>query len=179
MVKNKAFDIHIFNLKDKVHEFSFPVKDEFWEEMGGEKFPNTKITADVQLDKRDNIIEALFHIHGSLELICDRSLNPFDHPIQIEERVVFKFGEEETTLDDDLFVITKNTQVINVAQLIYDFIGTAIPMKKLHPDFVEEDEEHNDWVYIDESQEDTQDDSEAVDPRWKALEKLKNSNKEQ
>ena len=34
---------------------------------------------------------------------------------------------------DDLLQITTDTQNINVAQHLFDYIGLAVPMKKLHP----------------------------------------------
>jgi uncharacterized metal-binding protein YceD (DUF177 family) len=72
-----------------------------------------------------------------------------------------------------------------VAQLIYEFILLALPLKKIHPDYRNElDEEDNEleggFVYIDEastedSTEETEEEStRPVDPRWEKLGKLKN-----
>jgi uncharacterized metal-binding protein YceD (DUF177 family) len=80
--------------------------------------------------------------------------------------------------------IVPETQYINVAQHLYDYIGLAIPMKKLHPRFVEEDQEREDdpeaeglLIYStgSEGEEDEDDDDEdgPLDPRFAALKKLK------
>jgi len=63
--------------------------------------------------------------------------------------------------------------VINVGHFIYETIALQIPLKKLHPDEIEEDEEHNDYVYIDDAEEEIEQDEENIDPRWAALKNLK------
>jgi uncharacterized metal-binding protein YceD (DUF177 family) len=87
-------------------------------------------------------------------------------------------------LDVNVLQIVPETQYLNIAQHLYDYIGLAIPMKKLHPRFVEEDqarEEEADTegllIYstgseADENEDDDDEDG-PVDPRFAALKKLK------
>jgi uncharacterized metal-binding protein YceD (DUF177 family) len=92
-----------------------------------------------------------------------------------------KFGPENKELDEDLWEITPETQQINVAQHLYDFIALSLPMKKLHPRFLEElDEEDDSDILIYSSRQAAQeeggdedgDDDEDIDPRWDALKNL-------
>ena len=108
-------------------------------------------------------------IEGSIELTCDRSLELFDHPIHITKEIIFKYGDEEKELSEDVFVILKSEQEINITSFLYELIMLEVPMKRLHPKFQDESDE-DEMVYEsnnDNSQED------AVDPRWEALKKLK------
>ncbi|HRX00449.1 MAG TPA: YceD family protein, partial [Cyclobacteriaceae bacterium] len=59
-----------------------------------------------------------------------------------------------------------------LGQLVYEFIGLAIPMKKLHPRFQEEDEtEEGKMVYSSSTDEEQKE--EEVNPMWDKLKKLK------
>lgn len=123
------------------------------------------------------MIQMNFKVKGIVELACDRSLDLFDQPISFESRMIFKFGDEEKELSEDVMVILKDTQTINIADLLFEFIGLEIPMKKLHPRFQEEEEEfegEGTMVYTStEDDSESQEQEEEVDPRWAALKDLK------
>ena len=93
-----------------------------------------QLTATVQVNKTANHLQLLFNITGHVVLQCDRTLAPFDYPIQLAQEVNFQLGPENKELDVDLYMITPNTTTINIAQHLYDFISLAVPMKKIHPD---------------------------------------------
>jgi uncharacterized metal-binding protein YceD (DUF177 family) len=120
-----------------------------------------------------------FHIIGSVELICDRTLEPFDFPLDIEQKLILKYGEADEELTDEIEIISRNTQQINVAQYIYEFIGLAIPMKKLHPTLALADYQENEegiLVYSSETsgpEDEKESSTEATDPRFDILKKLK------
>lgn len=138
-----------------------------------------KLIADVSLQKSDSMIQMIFKVEGTIELTCDRSLDLFDQPISFENTMIFKFGDEEKELSEDVMVILNDTQTINIADLLFEFIGLQVPMKKLHPRFQEDesdDEEEGIIVYsstLEDSNTEEQQE-EDVDPRWAALKKLKN-----
>jgi uncharacterized metal-binding protein YceD (DUF177 family) len=122
-------------------------------------------------------------VKGSVELICDRSLEEFDFPIDTENRILFKFGDHNEEVSDEIIIIDRNTQRLNVAQHIYDFISLAIPMKKIHPRFQEDTEDEEDdetevkLIYSSaEIEEEFKDEKEDIDPRWELLKNLKNNN---
>ena len=145
-------------------------------------FSTGKLTADVSLQKSESIIQMIFKVEGTIELTCDRSLDLFDQPISFENTMIYKFGEEEKELSEDVMIILNDTQTINIADLLFEFIGLQVPMKKLHPRFQEEDDDDDQeegvMVYsstVDDSKTEEQQE-EDVDPRcrWAALKKLKN-----
>jgi uncharacterized metal-binding protein YceD (DUF177 family) len=115
-------------------------------------------------------------------------LEPFWFPVNISETLYVKYGEEEQELDDDLLVITPTTQKINLAQFIYEIIGSSLPMKRVHPDFKnaldesDDDSEEGMVVYTSQSAEAAEEledekieESEESDPRWEALKKFRNN----
>ncbi|MBK6263754.1 DUF177 domain-containing protein [Marivirga sp. S37H4] len=176
MEKLKEFDIQIYKLSNKLHEYEYPISDAFFSQFEGEIVESGKLLVRITLDKRENMIEASVDFNGFLNLICDRSLKPFEKPVDIKKKVLFKYGEEEAELEEDVFVITKNTQTINLAHFIYETVALEVPLKKIHPDEVVEDEDTDEYIYIDDSLESEDEEKEDIDPRWAALKNLKNKN---
>jgi len=182
-VKNLAhFDIDIYKLANKQHSFQYHIGKSFFEHFENSPLERADLNVEVTLDKQDNLITALYDIQGTVELECDRSLEKFDHPVAIRERIIYQYGEEEQELDDDIVIITNNTQSINVAQYLYEFVNLSVPMRKLHPKYAEEENPLVDGEIIFSSSSDPQAEAreeekdEPVDPRWNALKNLKNSN---
>lgn len=182
----KTFDIDILRLKDGEHVFSFEIGKNFLNQFQDNKIVSDgNLEAKITLNKQTNVIEALYEINGTVKLTCDRSLEVFDHPLDIKEKILYKYGQEEKEINEEIYTITRDTPRINVAQLIYEFILLAIPAKKIHPDYLEEmDEEDFDeegkLVYIDKGEDDTDpengdasDDGKPINPMWEILRNLK------
>ena len=98
-----------------------------------------KLATTVKVDRKPGNIRLLFSIVGAVALVCDRSLEAFDYPIHIEKKVNFKLGHENKELAAELYLLEQRTTTINIAQHIYDFVSLEVPMKKLHPRFLNDD----------------------------------------
>jgi uncharacterized protein len=175
------FNIEVFKLSNNKHEYDFEVDSNFFKQFENSLVEEGKIHVHLFLDKRETLIEAIFNFSGSIELTCDRSLDLFDYPIDLDGKLIYKYGEEEMEVDDEIVIITKNTQRINVAQFIYETISLSIPYKKLHPKFAEDDDDENSTgsiIYQDEISDDTtekEQENDNIDPRWEILKNLKNN----
>ena len=170
MVRRGDYKIDIFKLSNSSHHYDFDFDDSFFslfEEALVQK-GNGKI--DLELLKSDSFIELKFEIAGKVELVCDRSLEPFWYELKLNNKLLLKFGEDWEEISDEILMMPRGEQTINVAQYIYEFIGVAIPMKKLHPKFDNEDE-YDDVIYS--SEDSNEDTNTTIDPRWKKLKDLK------
>lgn len=181
MKKLRDYEIGIAKLANKEHLYEFELDDSFFDLFGKELILGGNLVAHVKLDKTEALLTFELAIKGHVRLVCDRSLDEFDYPIETEGAFRIKYGDENAELDDDLWQITANTQSVNIAQHLYDYIGLAVPMKKLHPRFVSEDEEEEDddkdiLIYSSrikaDEDEGNDDDDDEVDPRWDALRNL-------
>ncbi|MBW3466221.1 YceD family protein [Arthrospiribacter ruber] len=183
----RTYDIDIIKLKEGKHTFEFNVGDEFFRFYEADDWVNgADLTVNVHLNKTASLMEASFEINGTIGLTCDRSLEEFDYTLTHEELMIYKYGPMEQEISEDVQMITRDTSSINVAQLIYEFILLAIPAKKIHPDYMDDEdedefgEEEGTVVYVsDENQDKDSDsseqagDSKPADPRWEILNKLK------
>lgn len=165
------FGINIIGLGLKAHTFEFHLDDKFFEEFGKELVTGGEFDAKVVLDKHETFIDADFVISGFARLVCDRSLEQFDHPLTIRKKVMFKYGEEAGELSDEIVIIPRDLPTLELGQLMYEFIAVEIPMKKLHPRFRDEDKNDDSpgKIVYQSNKEDDQD----TDPRWDKLKKLK------
>jgi uncharacterized metal-binding protein YceD (DUF177 family) len=169
------YSVNIIGLTNKAHSFDYQFNDEFFVRYSQDLVTGGDFKATVLLDKSETFINAEFKIKGHAALICDRSLDPFEFPIRINRKVVFKYGEEEKELGDDIYTITHDTHNLDLGQLMYEFIALEIPIRKLHPRFKNEeesdDENEEGKVIYTSSTEKEEDDK--MDPRWEQLKKLK------
>lgn len=184
MKDKRSFGIEILKLENGRNHFEFDIESSFFEDFKDSFLEKGKLKASLTLDNSETMIQANFVINGYVELICDRSLENFDYQISINENLIFKFGDEFSELTEEILTIPRNLQTLNVAQYIYEFIGLAVPMKKLHPRFIEDEDKNPDLegilIYTTKSGKDEEDsDTEStkdIDPRWDILNKLKKNN---
>ena len=163
-----VFDIDFYKLADGIYEFEFEFSSSLFDLFEDSIIKNGAGSIEVDLHKTASMITLNFRISGEVELICDRSLDLFMYPIEVENEVRLKYGDHWEELSEDLILIPTNTQKLDVGQFVYEFITLAIPMKKLHPRFNDEEE----YFYEVPSSTDESSD-ESVDPRWNELKKLK------
>ena len=166
----REYDIEIFRLSNKLHEFRYEFDDRFFENFDNSLISKGNGTVELAINKTTTLMELNFRLKGTIELICDRSLEPFDFEINSERDLIIKFGDVDEELSDEISMIHWDTQRINVAQYIYEFIGLEIPMKKLHPRF-EDEGDQDEMIYQSEENKTNEED---IDPRWEALKGLKN-----
>ena len=163
------YKIEIFGLKNGTHDFEFSFDQALFEAFEHSLLRKGKGTCKVEMNKTDSMITLHFEVQGTLELECDRSLELFDHPIQTTKELIYKYGDEEQELSEDVYVITKGTQELNIASFLFEIIHLEIPMKKVHPKYQDSDES-DEMIFSSEKEEQKED---RVDPRWEALKKLK------
>jgi uncharacterized metal-binding protein YceD (DUF177 family) len=173
MDKFRNYEVEFSGLKNGKHEFRFEIDKEFFQHFDTEQeFTDPKIVADVLMEKHTTFLEFWITTSGTVNLVCDITNEPFDHPIANTIRVMVNFGEEYDDSEEDVITIPSSDHAFNVAQLIYEDVMLSIPMKKISPNISEEDlknlEKYSPKDEIEEEPE--------GDPRWDALKKLRDKN---
>jgi uncharacterized protein len=160
------YSIHIQGLSYTIHHFHYDFGDAFFKQYGEGILSRGSFHADIALDKRETFIEATFQIKGNARLVCDRSLDEYDQPMNITRKIIFKFGDENKEISEDVLMIHRHTDTLKLGQYLFEFIGLEVPIKKLHPRFRDTEEDEG-IVY-------TSGEKRGLDPRWDVLKKLKN-----
>jgi len=178
------YNIDIYGLEDKQYAYEMESGDAFFQELDQDLIESGHFRTDIVLNKSATMIQLNFHTIGSVTLTCDRSLEPFEEAIDLNDRIILKFGDHNEELTEEIEIISRNTNRINVARYIFDFIALSLPVKKIHPDLRDEedeidpfDEQEGILVYSSEDvAEEAEEETEKIDPRWEALKKLKGEN---
>jgi uncharacterized metal-binding protein YceD (DUF177 family) len=177
----RAYDINIAGLENKRYEFDFSAGKAFFQTLEQQLIGDGTIQTHLTLDKSETMIRLDFQIKGTVEQICDRSLDSYNETVDTHQTLYLKFSDRNEELTDEIELIERNTHAINVARYIFDYIALALPMKRLHPRFRDEDEadEESEGKLIYSSgpanADKADDETPAVDPRWEALRKLSNN----
>ncbi len=177
------YNLDIARLKNQEYQYQYQINQNFFQLFENSPVQTGDLKVILSLRKSETMIELQFDIEGLIQLICDRSLEKFNHPVSLEDKLILKFGDHNEIVTEELEIISKHTVQINLAQYIYEFIGLSVPMKKLHPKFQQteealdsEEEEESTFIYNSETgyQENSEDHEEKPsDPRWQALKKFK------
>jgi uncharacterized metal-binding protein YceD (DUF177 family) len=164
------YDIDIFGLPNKTHEYEFESGDAFFQELEQELIESGSFRAKLSLNKSETMIIVDFVIDGNVNLICDRSLEIFAEPINLKDRLIYKYGDHNEVLTDEIEVIRQGTAKLSLAAHVFEFIALSLPMKKLLPRFRNDDSEAEEILVYSSSQ---TEEPETIDPRWAGLNKLK------
>ena len=163
------FNIDIGKLAVGQYDYTFKINNTFFELFDYSLVDHGDLKVKLQLEKKTSFITLNYEIEGVVELVCDRSLDKYDHQINTQNKIILKYGDEEKELTEEIEVIPFNTQKIDVSRHIYEFISVSVPMKKLHPRYLNETPE--DQIIYSSSNDEEEDHN--LDPRWSELKKLK------
>ena len=134
MNSQSFYSIAFKGLSQGKHIFEYEIDDKFFAEFGGGVVEEGKVKVRITLEKQSSLMILWFDVEGTVHVQCDRCLEMYDQPIKGLERIFVKFGEKDYIEGDEVIWVSTNDYQLNVAQLIYEFIGLAIPIKRVHPD---------------------------------------------
>lgn len=174
MEKFRNYNISFSGLKNGKHQFEFPISQAFFNLFETEnEFSNAEIVSNVFLEKHSTFLDFKVQINGKIDLICDISNEEFSYPIENEIKVLVKFGDTYDDSNEEVITIPHNDSEFNIAQLIYEAVILSIPMKKLSPNIIENEEYQ---ILLDQfspkNNEEIEENTE-IDPRWAVLQQLK------
>lgn len=169
----KTYSIPFTGLKLGKHDFDYVVGSEFFKEFEYSLIKKANLQCHVVLDKQETMIILDFHIHGTVEVTCDRCLSEYNQPVDIHEQQVAKFSEEEVDENEEIITLSKNDVEIDIAGLIYEYITVSVP-------FIAACSNEGNGRDCDKDMLDRltklsggDEQEKSVDPRWDALKKLK------
>jgi uncharacterized metal-binding protein YceD (DUF177 family) len=173
----KQFSIPFTGLKIGKHEFEFDLDNSFFDAFEYSLIKKGDLKATVELDKQETMLILHIQILGTVKLDCDKCLAEFNAPIEIKERQIVKFAEDESESDDlEIIVLNKKESSIDVAGILYEFISVAVPFIKVCEENGEGQQCDQEMITRLESLSPgttATEEKDNEDPRWAALKKLK------
>jgi len=133
MVKIDFFDIEVSNRKNGTYKFSYVLEDDFFKLFENSLIEHGVLEVALELVKKNKILKFIYTIKGEIELVCDRCLGTFMHPVDIKNIQYVKIGEEYKEVDERTIIIPSTWEKVNVAQWLYEDAALTIPYRKVHP----------------------------------------------
>ena len=174
----RRYSLNVARLKPGKHEEVFEVDDDFFAHFENSLIEQGQVSIRLQMEKYATHLDVTFWLTGEITLACDRCGNPYPHPLDSQERIIFAFDPEMDFEGYEVMYVAADEPQLVLTQEFYDFINLAIPMRKVPPADVHLcppevlrllglDTEGNPL------EDDSPEDDSPIDPRWAALKKLK------
>lgn len=184
MAKKSEYLIGFTGLTDGRHEFTFEIRKSFFEQLEYSEINDAELNVRMVLEKKPTIMTASFEIEGKVNVMCDRCTDNFDMTISGKSDLIYKFGDEDMD-DENVVTVYSNETEINITKPIYEFTVLLLPARRVHPDGKCNQEmlqNIDKYLMVEEKTtrsaiSEPEENNEEADPRWAALQKLKNNNK--
>lgn len=168
--------IRISELSEKGETFEFQLEDSFFNHFVSGDWSGGKVLASVVALKRPDGISLEFHLKGELAVTCDLCLDQFPLPVDMHQRLFIKYGNSREELDDDIIVISRDENLFDLSNLLYEYLVLSMPVKKTHPKDRKGDSGCNLEMISKLQKHLVADDHKGTDPRWDDLKKLLDKN---
>lgn len=157
-----------------IHNLKFDVDSSFLGAFESSHLTNGQFEILVELEKKHDSSVLVFDVKGYTKTQCDRCMEDINLPLLGRYTMHIKMSEEGESNDEILYVHPE-TSVINLAQLIYEYILLSMPITKVYDCENDEDPPCNDEV-LDRLEYDLDIDDEQNDPHggsiWDSLKGL-------
>lgn len=134
------FIVPLNGLKQGRTSFRRSIGKEFFERFRNSEILNAGLDVIVDVVKSGDFIGVDGAIDGDVTVACDRCLEDLLIPTKTGFRLSLKFGPEPS---DGVFTEENGREVIylpesegeyDLAQVVYDYICTSLPVQRVHPD---------------------------------------------
>lgn len=170
----REFEIAYVGLKLGVHKFEFDIDAAFFNHFEESLISDCDVKVRLEFEKKETFFIANFFIDGTVKVECDRCLIPFDKNIFGDYTCYIKFAEDPKAIADepDVMYISRDQTVIDLSQLVYEYVNLCLPIQKLGCNKPGEEPQCNKEVlkYLTP---DSKKETGEEDPRWAALKNLK------
>ena len=171
MKKFVKFEIPFAGLTPGTHFYQYEIDRNFFEKFEESFLKEGNIVVKMELLKQPKVCTLDFEIKGTLKVECDRCLEFFDQAIDTQEQLLLKFSEDPRE-EDEIIYLPLGAESFNVAQVIYEFVSLALPIRNVH----HEDDKGipgcnpETLKYLNGNEKDDDDDND--NPLWDALQKF-------
>ena len=172
MCSLEQFKIDLKALTMDVTPLEWELDDRFFQQLEGAQLQRGSLHVSGSIRKAVGFFELVLHSEGTVEVTCDRCLEPMMQPVEADQRLIVKLGTTYTD-DDEVLTVDENKPVLDTAWLIYEAVALAVPIRHVHQPGdcnVTMSEKLQQLSAARSSDADAED---TIDPRWQALLKVK------
>jgi uncharacterized metal-binding protein YceD (DUF177 family) len=156
-----------------------PKQDEFTvDKLLFDQFENSlvsdgKVDVKLKMHRYATHLDVRFFFDGKVKVPCDRCMEPYLQPIQNEARIIYAFDPEMNFEGYEVMHVNEGETRLSLAQEFYDFITLALPLRLIPEETIHQCAPEVLKYLSDKVDAPSENEEEAIDPRWEALKKLK------
>ncbi len=131
----RQFQLPIRGLSEGTREYSFEVDDAFFRAFEASPIPGGRLQARLVFDKQPRLFVLDVVFSGTVRTECDRCLAAIDLPVSGDNRLFIKLSNSVDTSeeeDTDIVVLPPETEMLDVAQYLYEYIVLSLPLIKTY-----------------------------------------------
>jgi uncharacterized protein len=174
--KKPEYVVRFSELKEDTETYEFILEDSFFQAFSSSEWEGGRVRAIVKATKRTDGITLGFKMNGKVMVVCDRCLEMFSLPVETLQQLFIKYGEEAAELDDDVVLVPKEMNQIDLSGFFYDYLVVSIPVRRVHPDKENGESGCNQEMIEKLNKHIITEDAGKTDPRWDELKKLMDKN---
>jgi uncharacterized metal-binding protein YceD (DUF177 family) len=133
MTQADKYTIQFANLSTGKQEFTFKVKDSFFEQFENSEIRKGSFTVQIELQKQTTMLLLGFKIKGKAVVECDRCGDEFPLSVTGEQHLIVKVGGEDMDDNDEIVSVPSSSNEMDVSQFIYEYIILSLPLRRTHP----------------------------------------------
>ena len=175
MAKLKDLVIPFSGMNEGSYDFNMELHDSFFESLEFSEIKKGDIKVQVQMERRQHMLNIDITIHGDVEMECDRCGNMFRQPIETERTMIVNLNADHFEDEDDLISLPASYNELDLTQYVYEYVSLAVPAKLICPEIPGCDPDVISKLNQLQPGENDNDNN-ASDPRWDALKNLKDNN---
>ena len=172
MCSLEQFKIDLKALTEEETPLEWQLDDQFFSQLEGAQLQHGSLHVSGSIRKAVGFFELALHGEGTVQVPCDRCLDPMDQPIVADLRTVVKLGTEYTE-DEEVITVDEADAVLDTAWPIYESIVLAVPIQHVHQPGDCNDGMTRKLQELSSARSSDADATTDIDPRWAALLKLK------
>jgi uncharacterized protein len=170
-----AYSLPIQGLKNGLHSYQYTLDNEFFRHFEDSPITAALLEAQVDVDKRSDMMVLEFQLDGYIETECDRCTAMIKMPMSGQQTLYVKYSDSPGEEDDEVVFIGREWSDFNLAKYLYEFSVLALPIINTY-DCENDDPLPCNTDVLDKLQAESSsddDDAPSENPIWDALKKLK------
>lgn len=176
MCSLESLKIDLKEVEKEDKSFVFHLDNQYFEAINAPEVRSGKVDVNLSIRKAVDVFSFAFHISGTVQTPCDRCLDDVDIDVLTDNSLLIKYGETDSTEDDEMWIVTEDTETVDLSWFIYESIVISLPIQHVHapgkcnPAMIEKLSQYSATRSGDEGE------NKDIDPRWSKLMELKNNN---
>ncbi|HOF45417.1 MAG TPA: DUF177 domain-containing protein [Bacteroidales bacterium] len=174
--EREKFKLRIAGVSLGTHRYSMTCDKTFFELTELSELQDGVVNVQIEMENSEKMLILDFNFEGTVFTPCDRCLDLLSLKLNFSEQLIVKLVADSKLYqnEDNIWYIDENEYELDIFHFVYESICLALPMQKVHAD----DENGNSTCNSDIlerinalSAKET-----SIDPRWEALQHIKDLN---